>query len=893
MACPDTRTLIDLVVAALEDEVAARVTTHVSTCASCRAAVEQLDAETDPGEVDAASTLRIGRRSTEPPAAERFTLGGELGRGGMARVVLARDPRLGRQVALKVAIERGRVAELRLTREATIAARLDHPSILPIYERGKLPTGEAFVAMRRAVGPSLERALRDAPNLDTRLTLLPHVLAVADALAHAHERHVIHRDVTPNNVMIDRYGDTQLIDWGLARDRTRVESSAAATASSDPLVTREGSVMGTAPFMAPEQARGEPVDQRVDVYAIGAMIYRLVGGAPPYRGDTDQVLAAVRAGPPQPLLARAPRSPPELVAIVERAMARDAADRYANAGELAVDLRKFVDGRMVEAYRYPVRVRLARWARRHRSALGAAIAAMIVVAVSSVVGVRAMVHARDQAIASGQASDRLLWFVVRDLRLRLATIGRLELLEDLLAKVEDHDRDGELSGDPTERTARRGELLVARALIAERRGFPDQAIARCREVLILGTTAGDDVAWRERRATCHLQLGSIALDRGDREAAEASYLRGLAEEMAAQATGHNVWSNSPAQGLGRIGDLELFEQPRRALVWFALAAAVAERGAIAHPDDPMIARDQMAIQVKIADAHDSLDDAENAAAAFARAAALGETWLRHAKTNADAARDQALLDQRRAVIHARLGRGDALTLLDRAHQGWTALAARDPGDLHRQEDLLLSWTQVAQVVVATDPARAVAADRAAIAIGERLIAGDPANTRWREDLCGAHLGIGDAALALEDYSGARDGYRACERIAEQLLSSQPRVPKWLGFRAMARYGLAWTEFRAKRPHPILRATYHAWVAATLDAAAVDTTGRWDSFLVEAYTGLAELAIADHDWTAATAELDDASRAMARIDARGGAPASKRWIVDYFVSVRAALAKSRR
>jgi serine/threonine protein kinase len=204
---------------------------------------------------------------------------------------------------------------------------------------------------------SLRDVIAAAGTLDERLGLLPNVIALAEAMAYAHSLGIIHRDLKPANVLVGAFGETVVIDWGLAKDLNAPDEwgaagagTSASTSGAVPL-TVIGAVMGTPSYMPPEQASGEPVDQRADVYAVGAMLYEVLAGVPPYHGGTADVVNR----PPTPVEAVQPGAPPDLAAIVRKAMARRPEDRYPSAGELAKDLRHFQTGRAVSARRYSAR----------------------------------------------------------------------------------------------------------------------------------------------------------------------------------------------------------------------------------------------------------------------------------------------------------------------------------------------------------------------------------------------------------------------------------------------------------------------------------------------------------------------------------------------------------
>ena len=282
----------------------------------------------------------------DPQGDDRYELLAEQGRGGLGRVVRARDRHLGRTVAVKELLRKSDLAETMFVREAMITARLEHPGIVPVHEAGRWPNGDPYYVMKLVEGRTLKEVIAAATSLGDRLALLPHLIAVAEAVGYAHSEGVVHRDLKPANVLVGEFGETVVIDWGLARDlRGEVAPLEAVAASPDsPLSpvsaqTVSGRVIGTPQYMAPEQARGEAVGTTGDVYALGAMLYELLSGRPPIEGETVQnLLDQVHAGPPRPLGAAAPGVPADLEAIVAKAMARLPAERYPSARELAADL---------------------------------------------------------------------------------------------------------------------------------------------------------------------------------------------------------------------------------------------------------------------------------------------------------------------------------------------------------------------------------------------------------------------------------------------------------------------------------------------------------------------------------------------------------------------------
>jgi WD40 repeat protein len=302
----------------------------------------------------------------------------------------ALDRQLGREVAVKLLQNPNPVAAARFLREATITSRLQHPSIVTVLDVVRWVDGSPCYTMPLYPGRSLRSTIEAAEDLSSRLAILPKVLAIAEAVAHAHGRGVIHRDIKPSNVLIGSLGEVVVIDWGLAK---RIDAPDDPPASwivePDVEATRIGQVQGTPAYMAPEQARGEAVDRRADVYSLGALLYHVLAGRTPYDAEsTDEALVLLREGPPADIRRAVAGVPADLAAIVRKAMARAPAERYPDAAALAGDLERFLNGRLVEAHDYTP-VQLAwRWAVRHRLLL-ASFATIVVVLALALQGVRA------------------------------------------------------------------------------------------------------------------------------------------------------------------------------------------------------------------------------------------------------------------------------------------------------------------------------------------------------------------------------------------------------------------------------------------------------------------------------------------------------------------------
>jgi len=364
--------------------------------------------------VPASSPPEHAKDLDEPaPSRERYRLGAELGRGGMGRVVEAFDTHLGRTVALKEVLPGGgATVTKRFQREIQITARLEHAAIVPLYDSGVTIEGLPYYVMRRVSGKPLDQLIERAHGLPERLALLPNVLAAIEAIAHAHKRGVIHRDLKPANILVGELGETVVIDWGLAKvvgetdpDADPLETRMPSAA--DSLKTQIGSVFGTPGFMAPEQARGEELDQRGDVFALGATLYHLIAGKPPVAGNSaTEVISSTIQAKIVPVSRLVPEAPAELVAIIGKALSGDPAERYPNAGALADDVRSFLTGQLVAAHEYTRWQRVSRFAKRHRGALGVAAAASVAVAVLAWVSVHRVLTERDAARSARVEADK-------------------------------------------------------------------------------------------------------------------------------------------------------------------------------------------------------------------------------------------------------------------------------------------------------------------------------------------------------------------------------------------------------------------------------------------------------------------------------------------------------
>ena len=390
------------------------------------ATLERLDGS---GRVAKLFGVTVAARDGEFDAREmegRYEIVRKLGQGGLGRVWLARDVNLSRHVALKEishASANDAIVE-RFRHEAEITGRLDHPSIVPIYQLGKdRATGRSFYTMRFLGRSTLQDSIaeyherREEGDDDPMLLrdLLTSFVNVCHAIGHAHSRKVIHRDLKPENVVIDSFGQVIVIDWGLAKviDETSVECLSDSLTSGTSDRTMEGQVLGTPLYMAPEQAAGrlDELDHRTDIYGLGAMLFAIVTGLAPHEktqkhaidsGAGSRGMISVIASGVVPLASDANAAvDPALEAICRKAMARRRYARYQRATDLAEDVQRWMAGEPVTAYQESTWKQFNRWISQHQrlsqAILAAAMVALVAVttlAVSARHSQQAALHAR-------------------------------------------------------------------------------------------------------------------------------------------------------------------------------------------------------------------------------------------------------------------------------------------------------------------------------------------------------------------------------------------------------------------------------------------------------------------------------------------------------------------
>ena len=365
------------------------------------------------------STTPDGHEQTLPL---RYKFLKDLARGGLGRVSVARDVELERDVALKEILNDkvgSAEARDRFVLEAKITGSLEHPGIVPVYGLGNRKDGSPYYAMRLIRGKSLHKEIKnlfetergkksfaslDQPNVRR---LLRGIVDACNAVAYAHSRGVLHRDLKPSNIMLGKYGETLVVDWGLAKvlgdpNDTLLQSEPAVVEArlSDSSLTMMGSVLGSPGYMSPEQAQGrlDLLDVRSDVFCLGACLYFLLTNQAPFQGNSrESTLEAARSNQFQSPREVDSTIPKALEAICLRAMAKESSDRYETASDLADDIDRWIAGEPVMAMVEPVWQRAGRWARRNQTLVASTIALLVASFVALAISNRVISGERDIA----------------------------------------------------------------------------------------------------------------------------------------------------------------------------------------------------------------------------------------------------------------------------------------------------------------------------------------------------------------------------------------------------------------------------------------------------------------------------------------------------------------
>jgi serine/threonine protein kinase len=675
-----------------------------------------------------------------PEQRSRYVLTRLHGEGGLGQVWVARDNDLERDVAFKqIKPERAEHPELwrRFLNEAKITGQLEHPNIVPVYELGHAPeTDRPFYTMRLVRGQTLREAIaeyhqrRRAGQADplARPRLLQAFVSICHALHYAHTHGVIHRDLKPENVILGRFGEVVVLDWGLAKVVDQPEENAThigVGTEGQPGATQAGQALGTPAYMAPEQADGriDLIDRRTDIYGLGAILFEILTGLPPHSGSgTADVLRRIATGDTPRARAVEPSVPLALDAVCARAMARARDDRYQAASALADDVQRWLADEPVTAYREPLRVRLGRKLRRHKSLVaGAAVVLLSVSLVSSVLAWRIYLE-KNRAEAAEQVA-------LAQSHLAIDALG--EMVLDVQSELEDAP----------------GAFLVRVEILNRAMKLLER---------LNDTPATTDRVIR-RHMLAHMQVGDIAWELGDRDKAHQEYL--IALQMAERGYAMNPASDKAKGNLGamntKVGESEQFQHKdfaaARPRYEFAVKAwtELMEKMRQFPEGDPKLDREERLdlpeTERALADAYDHVGKLFYAEEDSARRdAAQAEEWLKKS------------LAMRRRLFAANLNR-------------------------ENQYRLGVSYLYLADNALKNnDLAGTVAYNEELLKVRRALLASRPTSLKAKRDLADALLRLGDTTYYAGQFDRAEGLYKESLPWNEQVMWSEPDSPHYRG-----------------------------------------------------------------------------------------------------------------
>jgi eukaryotic-like serine/threonine-protein kinase len=692
------------------------------------------EADDDP---DRTSTLSVGAVTSE---GQRFRLLRPHARGGLGEVFIALDAELHREVALKQILERHAddpVSRQRFVAEAEITGGLEHPGVVPVYGLGTYGGGRPYYAMRFIRGDSLKEAidhfhrddaLKNDPGrraLELR-KLRRRFLDVCNAIDYAHSRGVIHRDIKPANIILGKHGETLVVDWGLAKAVGRADPTAGeqtiAPSSSGSSETLPGSALGTPAYMSPEQASGDldRLGPRSDVYSLGATLYCLLTGKPPFEGDDiGEILRKVQAGD-----VRAPREVDSaldkaLEAVCFKVMATKAADRYATARALAEDIERWAADEPVSDWREPLSRRVRRWANRNRTTVASVAAALV----AGVVGLAAVLAVQTKAKAE----------VTR------ALTGERDANRALAA-----------SND---------ELARSKAAVQARYDLAVEAIKT------FHTGVSEDFLLKQDQFKA---LRDQLLRSAQDFYGKLSALLGRDTDPAARRT-LAATNFELADLTGKVGSNEDPLAAHRAVL-AAREALAAEPGA-----DVAATADVGRSLTEVAGLLEATGKTDEALATYRRSASLLS-----GQGGTDTAARAALADCRSRLGNLLSNTGqaaDALAAYRQARADQEALAAAPGAPAAARRDLADTVKRIGNLLRQTGrPTEAEAEYRRALEIGQKLAADHPAVTVFRTRLAGSHDELGLLLYATGKPSEAEGESRRALAIRKKLAAADPEVP---------------------------------------------------------------------------------------------------------------------
>jgi eukaryotic-like serine/threonine-protein kinase len=756
--------------------------------------------------------------SSSRGAGERFRILRFHRDGGLGRVYIARDEELGREVALKE-IRPDKVAEANLRRrfvlEAEINGGLEHPGIVPVYSLGSHGDGRPFYAMRFVEGDSLKEAIESyhkaspqpQPTAVEFRKLLGRFIDVCEAIAFAHSKGVLHRDLKPHNVMLGRFGETLLIDWGLAKATGHREPVGANVAREETLVPPSGSdlaltlgVIGSPPYMSPEQAAGhvESLGPATDVYGLGAILYSLLTGVPPVSGaTTEDVLGRARRGAVAPPRELNPRVPTALEAVCLKALALRPEDRHSSARDLADDVERWLADEPVSALREPLSERARRWMRRRRTAVTATVAALLVALVGLVALLTLQSKAnRDLRVANDRERARfdLALSAIRtfytgvseDFMLKQETFKdlRTKLLRganEFYQKLED-----ELKGQTDERSrSALGEAYFELARLTSTIGSKEEALKSYETALAIRQKLADDKPFvnefQRMLAGSLINIGILQKETGRTKDAIRSYEKARAIFMRlAEANPTVTQLQSDLAGVHtNIGNLQRETgQTVEALRSYETGRVIFQKLATANPTITQF-------QSNLAWSHLSIGSAQSKSGKIVEALRSYETAREILQKLDDAnptvnqfRADLAQSHHNIGFLKGRMGQtGESLQSYEKARAIRQKLADANPAVTVYQRDLMASHNDIGVLQIETGrTSEALYSFEQARAMRQKLADANPTVTQFQTDLAKSHNNIGALLRETGRTNEALYSFEQARAIRQKLADAEPNRP---------------------------------------------------------------------------------------------------------------------
>ena len=772
---------------------------------------------------EASITVGYGADSATSDGQSRPTVLRPHAQGGLGAVFVALDAELHREVALKRILEQhadNPQSRQRFLLEAEVTGGLEHPGIVPVYGLGTYQDGRPYYAMRFIRGESLKDAIADF-HRDTLLKddpgrsasgglalrqLLRRFLDVCNAIDYAHSRGVLHRDIKPANIVVGKHGETLVVDWGLAKplghgepgraadERTLVPRSFSGTAE-----TLQGSTLGTPAYMSPEQAAGniENLGPSSDVYSLGATLYCLLTGKPPFQGDVVESLRAVQKGDFPAPRQLDPSIDRGLEAACLKAMSLEPENRYQSPRALADDIERWMADEPVSALREPLSLKVRRWARKHRTVVAAAagllITSTIALAIGTVLVTREWNEAqaqRNEARAQGQQAQQAVHLLTK-----VADSGfdeqldplQKEFLENALAYYEQFT--GRVADQPGVKLEH-GRAFQQMGDIERKLGRLSESELSYRKALAMIeplSGAGRSGAARqanEALARTRTLLASLLVRRGaDKGEAEPLYRAALdAQQALADADDATALDHLRlAQTLKSQADLmRLNGQFKPAKIGYDRTIAVLEKSHAAEPGHSEIRNDLALafdfrgwIHRELGDLDQAEQDYRHAVELLGALVADFPTAPRFREALAKACNSLGLIEENTGRL------ADAETHLMRELPLVERLAQDFPNRPEHQRELARTLMNLGNVL--SDQARTAAAEpflRRSIEVNTAISARHPDDVQIRFDLAKGHVNLGELLRNRGDVKPAIDSYQKARSINEALVKALPHKPRY-------------------------------------------------------------------------------------------------------------------